>query len=110
VAADIRYVVRGATMRCSKGSVPTKINLPFSHGSYVNGKPVMIKTDRIVGTNISPFGLCIGQPCCPMILGDWIKFKKDTIIQGKGALITESVLICARGGQITFVTDGQNEG
>jgi hypothetical protein len=107
VADEIYYIVRGATMRCSKGSMSTKINLPFSHGSYINGKPVMVKTDRIVGTNISPFGECLGESCCPVILDDWMQYKEDAIVCGKEALTHKSVLICAKGGTIKFITDGQ---
>ncbi|NSB17194.1 hypothetical protein BCD95_005453 [Clostridium beijerinckii] len=39
-------------MRCSKGSKLVRINLPQSHGSYINGKPMMVKTDRVVSANI----------------------------------------------------------
>lgn len=107
MADETYYIVRGATMCCSKGSIPTKINLPFSHGSYINGKPVMVKTDRIVGTNISPFGTCLGEPCCPVILSDWTCYKEDAIVCGKEVLTHKSVLICAKGGIIKFQTDGQ---
>ncbi|NFS30512.1 DUF4280 domain-containing protein, partial [Clostridium botulinum] len=30
------YVVRGAKMKCNKGSHKKRINLPVSHGTYSN--------------------------------------------------------------------------
>lgn len=124
------YIVRGAKMACDCGSHSRKINLPQSHGSYVNGKPVMNKSDNKFGENISYFGICnnpnnpntqtiylitekgeniSGKPCCPNILKEWIKTKDDTIVEGKPALITKSELICAYKGKIIFVSDGQEE-
>ena len=105
----IYYIVRGATMKCNKGSITTKINLPFSHGSYINGKPVMVKTDRAVGTNISPFGecVCLGGPCCPSFLKDWMDYKEDAIVCGQEALTQKSFLICSNGGVIKFIDNGQ---
>jgi hypothetical protein len=37
-----------------------RINLPVSHGAYVNGKPLMIKTDRTPDT-IPYCGVCSSQ-------------------------------------------------
>jgi hypothetical protein len=37
-----------------------QINLPVSHGAYVNGKPLMIKTDRTPDT-IPYCGICSSQ-------------------------------------------------
>lgn len=108
MSASTIYVVMGAKMECSKGTCQIGINLPASHGSYAKGKPIMIKTDRGVGTNIGSFGLCEGEPCCPVLLEDWMLCKEDTLINGIPALINTSVLICARAGLITFVTDGQD--
>ncbi|NSB17193.1 hypothetical protein BCD95_005452 [Clostridium beijerinckii] len=42
-------------------------------------------------------------------MGDWIRCEEDTIVEGKQALTIKSVLACAYGGKITFVTDGQND-
>ena len=109
MSGNVTYVVRGAVMRCSKGSSPICINLPASHGSYAKGKPIMIKTDNAVGANIGSFGVCKCTmiPCCPAFLGDWMFCKEDTLIKGIPALLKTSMLICAKGGAITFETDGQ---
>ncbi|MHC1686035.1 MAG: DUF4280 domain-containing protein [Clostridiaceae bacterium] len=105
--ADVSYIVRGARMKCSKGSVEKKINLPVSHGAYVNEKPMMNKSDRTVIKNITSFGQCTTGKCCPLIFGDWIFCKEDMLVEGKGALTTDSILVCAKGGQIKFIDDGQ---
>ena len=49
----------------------------------------------------------MGKPCCPVILSDWMNFKEDTVVMGNGAITTDSTLVCAKGGQIKFVSDGQ---
>jgi len=113
------YVVRGAKMMCSKGTDAKRINLPVSHGGYANGNPIMIESDNIVGTNISTFGICSGscpangssektKKCQIIILNKWMNTKEDTLIEGAPALTTASILICAYGGVIKFITDGQD--
>lgn len=111
MSSSVAYVVMGAKMKCSKGSKEDlKINLPVSHGSYAKGKPIMIKTDRVVGENIGSFEKCksCGE-CHPEILQDWMFCKEDTLINGTEALVKISILICAKGGIITFETDGQDD-
>jgi hypothetical protein len=112
------YVVRGAQMICNKGNEIKKINLPVSHGAYSNGNPIMNENDNIIGSNIGTFGICRGscpsngsdertKKCQIMILNKWMNAKEDTLIEGAPALTTASVLICAYGGVIGFITDGQ---
>ena len=113
------YVVRGAKMICNKGTDIKRINLLVSHGAYANGNPIMIESDNAVGTNISTFGICSGscpangssektKKCQMMILNKWMNTKEDTLIEGAPALTTASILICAYGGIIRFITDGQD--
>lgn len=128
--ADIQgYVVRGASMRCRCGSHPRRINLPVSHGSFVNQKPMLNEEDN-KEDNISSFGICSGpanpsnetihlvgedgavvsgKPCQPEILAKWLNTKEDALVEGKPALTTASQLICAFGGVIAFENDGQQE-
>lgn len=123
----IAYVVRGAKMKCNKGTNAKRINLPISHGSYSNGNPIMNESDNVVGENISCFGICkgdcpstenitltkkngktiTGKTCQVKILKEWMNTKEDTLVDGEPALTTDSILICAYGGQIKFITDGQ---
>ncbi|GAA0078127.1 hypothetical protein UT300005_25050 [Clostridium sp. CTA-5] len=126
----IHYIVRGAKMECSKGSNKRKINLPTSHGSYVKNKPILNKKDA-TDKNISYFGVCketgafttkteitvidddgnlkTGIKCEPIIVSDWLKTKGDNIVGGEEALTTDSIIFCCRGGNIKFVTHGQDD-
>jgi hypothetical protein len=124
------YIVRGAEMKCTKGTHKRKINLPLGHGAYVNGYPLMNKKDKVQNKNIKYFGICKhgchegediyligengkqlppGKKCCVKILGDWMKTKDDILIEGEPALTVDSKIICKYGGTISFVTDGQND-
>ena len=124
---DSYYVVRGAKMRCSLGSHARKINLPESHGSYVNQVPKMNKNDCILEVNVPFFGVCsgacpeskvsfvgedgetaVGKKCCYMNYDSWQNCKEDSIVDGEAALTTESYLVCVYGGTIKFVTTGQD--
>ncbi|MBW9154817.1 DUF4280 domain-containing protein [Clostridium estertheticum] len=128
--SDNYYIVRGAKMRCDKGTHARKINLPESHGAYATEKPMMNKSDNVVNKNISYFGICReckegediyligedgvqlppGKKCLVKISGDWMKVKEDTLVDGKPALTAESVLICSlHQGKIKFVTTGQEQ-
>ncbi|GIO31563.1 MULTISPECIES: DUF4280 domain-containing protein [Paenibacillus] len=125
------YVVRGADIFCDCGSHSRKLNLPESHGSYVNGKPMMNELDCVPEVNISKFGICNhpsnesgetiylismdgqqiqGKPCLPKLLGtSWSKTKTKVKVDGQSALTTESELYCALGGTIKFASNGQQE-
>lgn len=124
------YIVRGAKMVCDKGSNERKINLPESHGSYVSNKPMMNKGDNVANVNIKYFGVCtgdcpagdgdvavidmngnnaVGKKCQVEILKEWMKSKDDTVVKDKGALTTDSFLVCKYGGKITFTTTGQED-
>lgn len=123
------YVVRGATMYCNQGTHCRRINLPQSHGSYVNEKSMM-NVDDCGADNVPHFGICVsptnisseviyliaedgstisGKPCRPLFWGKWMNGKEGTLVDGKAALTTDSMLICSCKGQISFLTDGQHD-
>lgn len=124
------YIVRGAKMVCDKGSNERHINLPNSHGSYANNKPMMNKKDNVAGVNVKYFGVCtgdcpagdgdiavidmngnncVGKKCQIEILDDWQKTKEETLVKGQDALTTDSFLVCKYGGKITFISTGQED-
>ncbi|OXM85376.1 DUF4280 domain-containing protein [Paenibacillus rigui] len=130
MAENEYYIVRGAKMQCDCGSHKRRINLPESHGSYVNGKPMMNEDDKQFTVNVPHFGICkspsnqtgdtiyliseegatiSGPPCRPMLLEKWMKTKASAKVEGKPALTTESLLVCGHKGQITFVNNGQQD-
>lgn len=104
-----KYVVRGATVKCSSGSSPSKLNLPRSHGTYVNSKPVLNSTDTASGANVMPFGKCsvTDGPCSPATAAQWEGTKLDTLVKGKPAVLDCSTLSCNIGGCIKIEDAGQ---
>lgn len=124
------YIVRGAKMRCDKGSNLRKVNLPVSHGSYVKGSPILNMKDSKPVDNIPYFGVCknedrlpekiditvinkdgalqIGKKCMLQILGEWQNAQGDNIVEGQPALTTDSKIFCNCGGVITFENHGQD--
>jgi len=66
--SQFQYLVRGATLRCSFGSRPRRLNLPLCNGVYVGADPVLHDHDCVVGEegNISPFGSC-SSPSAPVV-------------------------------------------
>ncbi|SFE54856.1 protein of unknown function [Paenibacillus algorifonticola] len=123
------YVVRGATMACTCGTHKRRINLPESHGSYVNGKPMMNEDDN-GSENVPYFGICIspkmaagqivylideegnnigGPPCMPDFMGKWLLPKENAKVDNKPALTTDSFLKCSIEGEVFFLSDGQHD-
>ena len=90
----------------------------------------MNKKDNVAGKNIKYFGVCngncpagdgdiavidmngnnaVGKKCQIKILKEWEKTKDETLVKGEPALTTDSYIVCAYGGKITFVTTGQED-
>ncbi|WP_340924207.1 DUF4280 domain-containing protein [Paenibacillus sp. FSL R5-0527] len=126
------YAVRGAKIFCECGSHVRRLNLPQSHGAFVNDKPMMNEADCVPEVNISSFGTCDspknesgetvylismdgkeiqGKPCKFALLagGKWEKTKEQAKVDEKPALTTESELHCSLGGTIRFNSSGQQE-
>lgn len=103
------YLVRGATLKCSMGSSPSKLNLPVCHGVYAKKKPVMNKMDFAPMKNIMPFGACkvTKGPCVPAIGGPWLKAHEETIITDAASITMDSFLVCTIGGIIEPKKSGQ---
>jgi hypothetical protein len=125
------YIVHGARIKCDFGSHVQRINLPVSHGAYVNGQAALCATDNKSGENIPCFGVCgskhnrsaepltllaqgfshktvTGKPCVPVV-GEWQNTKEGVLIWGEEALTTASYLICNKGGRISFEDSGQRQ-
>lgn len=103
------FLVRGATLNCSEGSSPSKLNLPACHGVYAGDLPMANMGDQQVGTNIMPFGTCKVKkgPCSPAIGGPWQKPQPKTSINGQKAITMDSFLVCTVGGLIEPQNSGQ---
>ncbi|MNZ52539.1 hypothetical protein D3C78_703850 [compost metagenome] len=123
------YIVRGAHMACECGTHRRRINLPQSHGAYVNGKPMLHEEDN-KPDNIPYFGICFsemnqsgetiylisedgqkisGKPCMPRFMDKWLLAQETAQVDGKAALTTESFLVCDLMGKVYFLSTGQHE-
>lgn len=122
------YLVRGALLKCRKGSHPRRLNLPEAHGVFVDEHPQVFDED-CTNKHISCFGVCNsgtppkgakivrfagyapegsggaaedvqGKECTPDIIGQWKSPYGE-------AVTMDSYLICACGGIIEPLTSGQ---
>jgi len=105
------YVVEGATLMCTLGGKPSKLQIPAERGIFRNEKKEANIDDHVGGENILSFGPCsrsIPPPPCIMATSkQWIMGKNDVITDGHPALLSTSVNICDCGGVISIVDDGQ---
>lgn len=105
----VKYLVRGATLKCDQGTNNRKLNLPESHGIFINDSPAIHKKDCKVEQNVTYFGICqcesppegeediciavtieekgkeetvdvVGPGCVPDIVGQWRNTKEDAWI------------------------------
>ncbi|MCL2610826.1 MAG: DUF4280 domain-containing protein [Defluviitaleaceae bacterium] len=106
------YVVDGATLECTLGTVKSTLKMPLSHGIFLKDKAQCNVGDRIPIKNILPFGNCNitspPPPCIPATLLPWIN-KKDTTLSlnEQKALIQNAICFCSIGGIITIEDSGQ---
>ena len=118
-----QYLVRGAILKCDKGSHMRRIDLRRCHGVYFKKGPVLHIEDCEVGEekNIKSFGMC---SCTlseykPDILEEWLMGHEHTYIvrneinlpcESKDllkALPENSFLVCSNGGLIEPISFGQ---
>jgi len=54
------YLVRGANLRCDKGTHIRKLNIPKDHAAYITREPMIHKLDCVPSDkeNITTFGVC----------------------------------------------------
>jgi YD repeat-containing protein len=123
-----RYVVEGATLKCSCGSATSELKTPGRKKSYIHHKLQANITDCRPMVNIQPFGLCDSlsnpdvqaataanhgrlkkMPCQPKLTMKWINGKEDQNVDGAPALIETSANMCLYGGKISIEDDGQNK-
>lgn len=104
------YVVRGGTVRCSAGSHPDVLNMPYSRGVFLKCQPQLNITDSNAGTNIISFGGCsitLGG-CVPSFASNWINTSTTKLrIDNEEALMKDAKLFCTVGGRISITDSGQ---
>lgn len=102
------YVVAGATLECSLGTVSSKLNVLPLNRVQLKGKNRANIGDAKPFVNILPFGACKitspPKPCTPACVM-WIGGKTDAIIDTLPALLNSDILVCAAGGGIIKIKD-----
>lgn len=105
------YVVAGARLSCTLGSAPATLEMPESHGVFLQGKAQCNVGDTGSLVNITCFGACGvpgNPPCVPKVGMPWVNNKETRLsINGQKALIKDANAFCANGGVISIDDSGQ---
>lgn len=118
-------VVRGATVQCSFGSEPARLNVSSAGRVLIEGQPAAVISDAVTDVNLPPFGTCgsltnplvasataaagdilTAMPCVPAVVGTWIPVAPRTVIGGQPALVAGAICACAYGGLISLLRPG----
>jgi len=103
------YATKGATLRCTAGSAPSKLQVTANSLLYIQGNEVATVSDKIPNTNIMPFGSCSLQrnKLCTPRPTVWTGFVNSVEIPGGHPLLDTSTIRCVHGGVIGFMDSGQ---
>ena len=106
-----KYVVDGATIRCSAGTSVGALHLPCSHKTTINGKKVLTIQDNESLACIGTMGQCKNRdklpPCVPSTNMQWQQGKTTVCLGSTPALLNSAMIVCTHGGVIRIVADGQ---
>ena len=104
-----KFVVAGATLKCSLGTKPGKLIIPMPRKEKLIDKSVANIMD-CTSLNIPPvsFGLCTAtsppKPCTPTCI-KWLSGKCNAKAAKQEALLDSSVVACVAGGGMIEITD-----
>jgi hypothetical protein len=105
------YVVEGATLTCSLGTIQNQLQIPKSHNIYIKGIKQANIGDHGGGSNILSFGPCHRSspppPCVMATSMKWVGGKENVFVDDEEAILNTSVNFCACGGVVSIVDDGQ---
>ncbi len=105
-------VVDGASLKCSKGALPSMLTVTTPSDTEVGEAPVATIMDYFPGTNIKPFGVCAikGGPCVPVTLMPWFPGEPSIpLVPSIFPILSDvSNLTCAVGGVIRVAFPGQS--
>ncbi|MFO0549569.1 MAG: DUF4280 domain-containing protein [Polyangiaceae bacterium] len=121
-----KLVVRGAQLRCNKGTAPGSLSIPRSPVT-ADGPTTATVNDYIPVTNIPTFGQCTTQanptvatataaaqgvltpmPCVPVVASPWSPGSSITTIDGVKALTDDSKCSCNWTGSISVQSAGSS--
>jgi hypothetical protein len=120
------HVCNLASTTCTFGAAPGKLMVLPKNRVFTDGQPAANIMDNIPFVNILPFGNCISPanpataaataaalgvltpaPCLPNPVGPWAPGSPTVLLAGPPSLNMTSKLICAAGGVIQVVVEGQ---
>jgi len=109
--APLSYVVEGATLFCTLGTIQNQLQIPMDHYIYINDKKQANIADHVGGVNILSFGPCRRSlpppPCIMATSRKWVNGKPDVYVDDELALLNISVNFCNCGGIVFIINDGQ---
>ncbi len=103
------YVVSGAKINCTMGTVKAPLKVLPTRRVKVKGKLKANMLDNLPYVNVGPFGVCkiTKLPCTPACT-PWLNSKTNVLVQGVPALMEHAVSVCmAGGGVLKFEDNGQ---
>ena len=122
------HVCMGATLMCPMGMATSKLMVLPKNMVMTDSNPAANIMDNIPFVNILPFGNCMSPanpataaataaalgvltpaPCLPNPVGPWVPGSVTVMMAGPPSLNMSSKLICAAGGVIGVVVEGQAE-
>ena len=105
------YVVSGAKLKCTFGTIPASLNVVKPKGVSINDKQIATMEDSVPIVNIGCFGKCNVVPTAPkpcMPEGVWMNISPTVRASEIPVLTENSCIIClAGGGEITITDSGQ---
>lgn len=121
-----RYIVDGASVRCSYGSATGVFRAGAGRQVFIHSKAQGSIRDCEPGIHIPAFGMCsskhnpdviaasqgqldrlVPQPCRPSVSMAWLNGKNNVMVDHSPALLSCSTNMCMWCGEISFDTDGQ---
>lgn len=103
------YVVSGAKVKCTMGTVDAPLRILPNRRVKAKGKAKANILDCKPIINVGPFGVCkmTHVPCVPACF-IWLNGKMNVLVQGAPALMKNSVAVCPVGaGILKLKNDGQ---
>ncbi|MBK7402455.1 MAG: DUF4280 domain-containing protein [Myxococcales bacterium] len=123
-----KLVVLGATLECSMGTAPAKLNVLPADMIDATDVPAASIQAHVPNTNVPPFAMCRSpsnpqvaaataaasgvltpQPCLPVLAAPWSPGAKHVTVAGQPALTADSQCACNWAGQIRITDPGQTD-
>lgn len=107
---SVHYVASGAITCCSQGTSDVQMIFP-NRGYFAGYREVGLDVDTSTTNNFSgTFGCCrcTGEQCHPSFVDQWVETETRQTFNGGHPLLVKSMLVCKKGGVISFKNNGQS--